>query len=601
MNDQWLSRAILAVTANLGVSNCDPGDSRALLEFKAGLTDPRGVFSSWQDGTNCCTWSGVNCTSSGRVQGLQTFAPFPTRGPDPQRDPNYGGVLGESLGNLTELVTLNLDYILFNGPMPNSFNRLKKLEDLSLFLNNFTGSLSPSLGGATSLKNLHIDIYGPTQVDAGVIPAPIPPSFCALVNLQIFTLRFKATGTIPPCFCQFTQLTLINLNANNLVNEIPSCIGNSLTKLEELDLGSNRFRGSIPHSLSGLITLQRLSLDNNKFSGSIPQQIGDNLVNLVRLNLGSNMLSGPIPSSIGRLTKLEVLDLSFNFLTRVPPELGNLINVTNLFLNSNRLQATLPPELVNTGSGAQFGFFFNISNNNLRGTVPDVCSKGIFRSFFAANNFFTGGFPLSLALCDSVDLSNNLLSDSGQIGTLATDPPLHELRLGNNRFPAGPVPGWLTSLLSAGSQTLQFIDISSNKFTGAVPDIFFNLPSVQRLNISHNGFNSMLPTTVIIGQSARLDLSYNQIFGQITPTLLDSLIQAAYLDFSFNVLSGPLPPSSGDFQSLFYLDLSDNQLNGTVPAYIEAIPNLIFLDLSNNQFTGNVPSKSPPPGEGLPP
>ncbi|KAL3685473.1 hypothetical protein R1sor_003495 [Riccia sorocarpa] len=558
----------LSVLRCASAQQCDPGDSRALLDFKAAFTDPGGLFNSWQPGTNCCTWRGVNCTSSGRVQALQPLAPFPGRGPSPERNPTYGGVVGASLANLTELLVLNLDYVQFNGPIPDSLGQLKKLEDLSLFLNNFTGPLPPSLGGATSLKNLLIDIYGPNFI-APVTPAPIPSSYCALVNLRTLTLRFKTTGTIPACFCKLTQLTILNLNSNNLVGAIPNCIGTSLTQLEQLDLGFNSFTGSIPLTLTSLTKLQFLNLEHNKFSGSIPSQIGNNLVNLVRLNLGSNSLTGPIPSSFGRLTKLEVLVLSFNFLTRIAPELGNLVNLQNLFLDSNRLQGNLPPELGKAGSAAQFGFTFNVSNNGLRGPIPDVCSTGASRSFYAANNFFTGGFPLSLALCSIVDVSNNRLSDPSQIGTVPSNPPVQELRLGNNRFPSGPIPAWLTSLISAGSQTLQVIDISSNSFTGPVPDVIFNLPSVSRLNISRNAFNSVLPTAVTFAPGVRL--------------------------------TGPLPPNSGDFQELFYLDLKNNALTGTVPASVAAIPTLLYLDLSNNQFTGDVPSKRPPPGQEFPP
>ena len=67
------------------------------------------------------------------------------------------------------------------------------------------------------------------------------------------------------------------------------------------------------------------SLTSIGLTGPIPPEIGD-LVNLTYLDLGWNQLSGEIPPEIGNLTNLDWLDLSNNQLTSsIPIEMGNAV------------------------------------------------------------------------------------------------------------------------------------------------------------------------------------------------------------------------------------------------------------------------------------
>ena len=69
-----------------------------------------------------------------------------------------------------------------------------------------------------------------------------------------------------------------------------------------------------------------LVLNNNSLSGSLPPELG-NLTNLTTLYLFNNSLSGIIPSELGNLTNLTSLGLSDNSLSgSIPAELGNLTN-----------------------------------------------------------------------------------------------------------------------------------------------------------------------------------------------------------------------------------------------------------------------------------
>ena len=65
------------------------------------------------------------------------------------------------------------------------------------------------------------------------------------------------------------------------------------------------------------------------------------------LGLSRNALSGPIPPELGNLANLTWLYLGGNQLSGppIPPELGNLANLTSLGLDNNALSGPIPPEL----------------------------------------------------------------------------------------------------------------------------------------------------------------------------------------------------------------------------------------------------------------
>lgn len=74
----------------------------------------------------------------------------------------------------------------------------------------------------------------------------------------------------------------------------------------------------------------------------LPPEIGQ-LTNLIDLDLSRNQLTAP-PSEIGKLINLTTLNLSSNNLTMLPPHIGYLTHLTSLDLNANEL-ISLPSEI----------------------------------------------------------------------------------------------------------------------------------------------------------------------------------------------------------------------------------------------------------------
>lgn len=139
-------------------------------------------------------------------------------------------------------------------------------------------------------------------------------------------------------------------------------------------------RGSFsPDTLSRLDQLRVLSLENNSLSGSIPDL--SPLVNLKSLILSRNGFSGTFSPSILFLRRLTVLDLSYNnFSGEIPSEINALSRLSSLNLEFNRFDGTVPP--LNHSSLVKF----NVSGNNLSGTVPVTTTLSRFNaSSFSSN------------------------------------------------------------------------------------------------------------------------------------------------------------------------------------------------------------------------
>ncbi|TKJ40235.1 GTPase [candidate division LCP-89 bacterium B3_LCP] len=104
-----------------------------------------------------------------------------------------------------------------------------------------------------------------------------------------------------------------------------------------------------------------LDLSSKKIT-ELPPEIG-NLTNLTYLYLANNQLTS-LPPEIGNLTNLTNLYLDYNQLTSLPSEFGNLTNIINLSLSDNQLNS-LPPEIGNLTS-----FEFLYLNRNQLTTLP---------------------------------------------------------------------------------------------------------------------------------------------------------------------------------------------------------------------------------------
>ena len=111
-----------------------------------------------------------------------------------------------------------------------------------------------------------------------------------------------------------------------------------------------------------------IGLQGQGLTGSIPPEIGC-LTNLTNLWLYNNQLTGEIPVEIGSLTNLTFLDLYNNQLIgTVPPEIGSLTNLIFLSLLGNQLAGGIPQVVCDLIESNNLDMTYILEGNNLINT-----------------------------------------------------------------------------------------------------------------------------------------------------------------------------------------------------------------------------------------
>ena len=193
----------------------------------------------------------------------------------------------------------------------------------------------------------------------------------------------------------------------------------------------------------------------------------------------------------------------------IPAWLGNLANLTHLYLNSNQLTGKIPAEL---------GKLVNLERIQLAG------------------NQFTGCVPLGLR-----DVANN---DFGNLDLPFCTPERAADRAALIAFyNATGGANWTNS---SGWSTEAPIE----QWHGVITD---STGRVTELDLEENGLTEPIPTELAqLSSLRRLSLHSNQLTGKI-PSQLGSLTNLTYLNLRGNQLTGEIPHPS--WRNLTNLDL----------------------------------------------
>ena len=231
-------------------------------------------------------------------------------------------------------------------------------------------------------------------------------------------------------------------------------------------------------SVDGEGRVSVLRLEDNNLTGPIPPELGS-LANLREVFLSLNNLSGPIPPELGGLANLTWLSLSRNHLSGpIPPELGNLASLTTLGLGGNALEGPIPPELGNLASLTHLYLW----ENKLSGPIPgELGNLADLTTLSLDSNALEGRIPGELGLTSlrRILLPKNKLSGPipPELGNL-TRPRLFWLHDNNL---TGSIPPELGNLA-----TLEFLHLDSNDLTGAVPPEIGGMSRLRTLGLSNN-------------------------------------------------------------------------------------------------------------------
>ncbi|RYR00667.1 hypothetical protein Ahy_B07g088800 [Arachis hypogaea] len=593
-------------------------------------------MSTWENGTDCCSWMGVTCHSvSGHVIGL---------------DLSCGALVGNihpnsTLFHLTHLQTLNLAFNFFNhsplssqfgrfvslthlnlsdcqfkGEIPSQISHLSKLQSLDLSFNYGLmwkeTSWKRMLQNATALREIVLDETDMSSIS--LTPNPLSNwSFSfSLVTLSLGYTEIRGYLTshilclpnlyelkldgnediqvhVPKLNCS-TSLSFLDLSScQSLGSQIPDSFSN-LTQLTFLDLSDNGFNGSIPSLLSNLQHLTYLDLSFNAFTGSFPSFLS-NLHHLVYLDLSLNTLSGKLPSSLFALTQLSSLDCSNNEIEGPLPDKVAFLNLTQLYLDG-----TIPEWALSLKSLRSL----DLSNNRFRGHISEITSYS-FEYLDLCNNELQGNFPESIF--HLVNLTYLCLSSDNWSGIVhfplfSKLQNLEYLHLSgcsslllksetsvNHTFSnlwalqllSSNITGWLE--FSGKFPNLDYLKLYNNSLQEKVPEWIHGMDSLTYLNLSHNNFTLMDHFPWYRLQN--LDLSFNSMADDISCFFCNATF-LEIINLSHNKFTGTFPQCLANSSSPVDLDLQMNKLHGTLP---DTFQDLTTLNLNGNQFEGLLP------------
>ncbi|XP_022876722.1 receptor-like protein 12 [Olea europaea var. sylvestris] len=262
----------------------------------------------------------------------------------------------------------------------------------------------------------------------------------------------------------------------------------------------------------------------------------------------------------------------------------SFLNLKELRLSYNQLNEFHPQSLEQHSSLE----YLDLSNNKLGGSLPDLRAYSSLQQLALSNNRFKrlpeDTLPTwlwNLTSSSILNLSYNHISGEipGQSSSNRFSPPVD---LSSNNF-SGPIPIFLFRSMD--------LRLARNKFSGSISHLCTMSTPFKTvvLDLSDNQLTGEIPGCRIFGGSLQiLNLANNKFSGEI-PRSLGSQIQLKILHLRNNNLIGELPSSLKNCSVLRMLDVGGNKLTGTIPQWIGThLTNLTVLSLRFNKFRGNI-------------
>ncbi|KAL1174988.1 hypothetical protein V6Z11_A04G055300, partial [Gossypium hirsutum] len=327
--------------------------------------------------------------------------------------------------------------------------------------------------------------------------------------------------------------------------------------------------------------------------------------NVISLDLSCSGLSGYLQSfsSLFSLQNLRWLNLAGNDFgnSKIPPEFGKLRSLTYLNLSDTELTRLVPPEIsllsepISLDLGQNHPFLFR--NHDFNMLVHNLTKLEIM---------VLDDMNLSVVLPYSfhnftVSLKHLSLSDCDLQGNFPTQ-VFHLLYLQNIILRHNPnLIGYLPE--TNWSSPLRLLDVSWTSFSKGLPDSIGNLKHLKTLNLDSCVFMGSIPSALgnltnspswisqenpnlVLFNLPFLDLSFNNLSGNIKSCMLVKLRNLSLLDLSHNNLLSLTSCNYGANSTLpmiiwFHFSSCNMQ---RFPSFLNASKYLQLLDLSNNQI-----------------
>ncbi|XP_058071859.1 probably inactive leucine-rich repeat receptor-like protein kinase At5g06940 [Magnolia sinica] len=305
---------------------------------------------------------------------------------------------------------------------------------------------------------------------------------------------------------------------------------------------------------------------------------------VLSLNLQSLNLSGAISPSLCSLPSLAHLNLAGNLFNQpIPLHLSHCNSLTSLNLSTNLLWGPLPNQMPLSLTT------LDLSYNHLQGQIPpSFASLQGLQVLNLAGNLFSGALPPSLLsnLTDLLvlDLSDNPSLVSGipqQIGKLGN---LQQLLLQRSGFHGG-VPDSFVGL-----HGLEVLDLSQNNLTGNLPlRIGSGLGKLVSFDLSQNGLSGPFPADICLSKGlTSLSLHTNLFSGSVADSL-ERCLSLERFQVQNNGFSGDFPSGLWSLPKIKLIRAENNRFSGGIPNSVSMAVRLEQVQIDNNSFTGRIP------------
>ncbi|KAG4925179.1 hypothetical protein JHK87_050719 [Glycine soja] len=388
---------------------------------------------------------------------------------------------------------------------------------------------------------------------------------------------------------KLTSLKVLSLSDCNINGTLPPADWSKLKKLELLDLSGNKFEGPLPSSFVNMTSLRKLEISDNHFIGNFGSNIAS-LTSLEYFGFTKNQFEVPVSfTPFANLSKIKfiygegnkiLLDSQHSLLTWIPKfQLQELIVSSTIETKS----FPLPNFLLYQNSLITLSF----NSWKLEGHFPYwvLENNTQMMNVLFRNCSLTGTFQLPMRPLPNIrqiDVSDNIIV--GQIPSnniSSIYPNLQFLNLSKNII-QGSIPRQLGQMNS-----LDSLDLSDNQLSGEIPEDIFGVGhQLNSLKLSNNMLEG--PILNIPNGLMTLLLNNNRFTGRLQSNIFNASIIS--LDVSNNHLVGKIPSLIKNLSSLSKLYLSNNHFEGSIPLELGELEYLTYLDLSQNNFVGLVPS-----------
>ncbi|XP_014500048.1 probable leucine-rich repeat receptor-like protein kinase At1g35710 [Vigna radiata var. radiata] len=343
---------------------------------------------------------------------------------------------------------------------------------------------------------------------------------------------------------------------------------------------------------------------------------------LVHCSLSDTHIRSLFYSPSNFSNSLIILDLSSNMLTSSTFQLLSNFsrNLQELYLSQNNIvlsslvHSTFPSLVI-----------LDLSYNKMTSSV----FRGSFNFSSKLKNFYLKNYSIrddsflmsaisitnSSSSLASLDLSSNLLKSSSIFYWLFNSTTnLRILEFFDNIL-EGPIPDGFGKVMNS----LEVLDLSSNKIQGEIPYFFGNMCILQSLDLSNNKLNGnissfiqnsswcskqvfqslvlsdnqitdILPMSIgLLSELENLSLDGNFLEGDVTKSHLSNFSKLRYLFLSENSLSVNIVPNWVPPFQIIYLGLRSCNLGSSFPSWLQTQCSFFSPDISENRLNGSVP------------